>query len=226
MIILGIETSTNVCGVGLTKDAAFLGEYRLLRGSVHAEQVPPAIETLLNDSGLAMQDLDGIAVSIGPGSFTGLRIGLGVAKGMALASEKPVIPVDTMDARIWQLPGYFPHACVHIPARKGEFYQGIYQYKDDGWKRIGEIHTVMEGDFGEALPSGDIVFIGDDTRLNKKRRDLWKINDSIIHVFPPFHSLPSGYTVACAGEDLLKNGHTSNSDELVPFYLKRFQGVE
>lgn len=225
MIVLGIETATNVCGVGLSKDNTFIGEYRLLRGSVHAEQVPPAIEILLRDSGFTVNDLDGIAISIGPGSFTGLRIGLGVAKGLTFASNKPLIPVKTMDAMVWQLPGYCPYACVLIPARKGEFYQGIFRFHGGEWKHEGDIQTVLEKNFSDSLPSGDIILIGEPAGLDKKIRDKWQINESAIHVLPPFFAMPSGYAVARLGEDLLKSGYTANSDDLVPFYLKRFQGV-
>ena len=164
-------------------------------------------------------------ISIGPGSFTGLRIGLGVAKGLTMASNKPLIPVKTMDALVWQLPGYCPYACVLIPARKGEFYQGIFRSHDGEWKCEGDIQTVMEENFGNSLPSGDIILIGESAGLNKKSRDTWQINKSVIHVLPPFFTMPSGYAVARLGENLLKNGCTANNDDLVPFYLKRFQGV-
>jgi tRNA threonylcarbamoyladenosine biosynthesis protein TsaB len=225
MLVLGIETATSICGVGLVKGTSFIGEYRLLRSTIHAEQMPPAVQTLLQDSGYHAKDLDGIAVSMGPGSFTGLRIGMGVAKGLAFALAKSIIPVPTMEAMVWQIPRNYTWACVLIPARKDEFYQGIFQSKPEGWERVGEVTTVSGQNIMNTLPAGDTVLLGDRTIFQKEGFIRLHKNDGEIHVFPQPHYLPSGYAVAALGAEYLKAGHVADSDELIPFYLKRFQGV-
>jgi tRNA threonylcarbamoyladenosine biosynthesis protein TsaB len=224
MLVLGIETATNICGVGLTDGTAFIGEYRLLRGTIHAEQVPPAVQTLLTDSGYDGKDLDGIAVSTGPGSFTGLRIGMGVAKGLAFSLNKPIIPVPTMDAMVWQVPRNYPWACILIPARKDEYYQGIYQSNPVGWKRVGDYLTVDEQTIGDTLPGDDIVLLGENAIMQKEWIHTLS-KKKTVHLVSQYLALPSGYAVAGLGVEYLKAGLVGDPDECVPFYLKRFQGV-
>ena len=98
MTLLGIETATAVCGVALVRDGEVLAEKAVEERYAHAEKLFGFLDDVLESSGVPLRELHGIAVSIGPGSFTGLRIGLSVAKGLHVATGIPVIPVPTMEA--------------------------------------------------------------------------------------------------------------------------------
>ena len=220
MIVLGIESATSVCGVGLATEDKPIADYRLNIGTVHAEWLPEAVKNMLEDVGILGEELDGIAVSVGPGSFTGLRIGLGLAKGLAFGWDKPLIAVPTMAGLISQIPPLCETACVLISARKGECYLGVYHWQD-GWKPANNPTTVQETDILGKLPDDAIIFIGEAAlRCRKLLKNMPGAQ------FPPLSlMLPSGYGVASTGIQLLKSGKISDIDTAVPYYVKRFQGV-
>lgn len=115
---LGIETSSAVSSVALMDTTKLVGELTVQAGLTHSEQLVPHIELLMQQSGVAKSDIEGIAVSIGPGSFTGLRIGLGTAKALAYAWQVPLLGVMTMDVlahNFWQWEGLI---AVMIDAQK------------------------------------------------------------------------------------------------------------
>jgi len=222
MIVLGIETATALCGVGLVGDEGLMAEYRLLRGLVHAEYLPGAVEKIIRDAGISQDRIDGIAVSIGPGSFTGLRIGLGLAKGLAYGWAKPLVAVPTMDGIVCQIPKICEWVCVLLVARKGEVFQGLFQQEANSYVRKDNYKIVERKRIGDNLPSGDILFLGEGAACY--REDIaQKVKKGIF--LPPLYSLPSGYGVAEKGRDLLEQGNTADVNTVAPLYLKRFQGA-
>ncbi len=98
MTVLGIETATLICGAAVVVDGKVISEEQTSEKKVHAENIMRLIDASLSNSDVALKDVDAIAISIGPGSFTGLRIGLSVAKGLAYATNKPLVAVPTLDA--------------------------------------------------------------------------------------------------------------------------------
>jgi len=222
MIVLGIETATSLCGVGLIDSKGFVADYRLLREYIHAEYLPVEIDRLFKDAGILPEDIDGIAVSVGPGSFTGLRIGLGVAKGLAFGLGKPLVAVPTMDGLMVNVPPLCEWACVFLIARKGEVYQGIYKWGHNCWEQVGSYGVVQEKDIGKELPDGNVLFLGEgaqcyQTIIQKRIRKA--------RFLPQVYSLPSGYNIAEKGREFLQAGKVEDLDSLVPLYLKRFQGI-
>ena len=222
MIILGIETATQLCGVGLAGDEGLIADHRLSGKTIHAEHLPRAVETVLGDAGIPDESLDGIAVSIGPGSFTGLRIGLGLAKGMAFGLDKPLMAVPTMDGIVSQVPGCVEWTCVLLIARKGEAYRGIYRWTESSWSLAEPFGIVPEENIKVGLPTEKIMFLGEGALLF--RNSILKQIDGAW--FPPtMLHYSSGTTIAEKGRELLARGETADIDSLVPLYLKRFQGV-
>ncbi len=222
MIILGIETATSLCGVGLIDNKGFVGDYRLLRGYIHAEYLPVEIDRLFKDAEIHPKQLDGVAVSIGPGSFTGLRIGLGVAKGLAFGLAKPLVAVPTMDGLLVNVPPLSEWACVLLTARKGEVYQGIYKWKENYWQQVGNYEIVQEENIGDQFYDRDVLFLGEgalcyQTMIQERVKKA--------RFLPQLYSLPSGYNIAKKGKEFLQAGKVEDLDSLVPLYLKRFQGI-
>jgi len=129
--VLAIETSTPLGGVAVLADAGLLAARAVEVKGAHAPRLMQVVETVLDDAGLALDALAGIAVSVGPGSFTGLRVGVATAQGLARGAGLPLFPVPTLEAVAWGLPAGLgaPGAplAVAMAARKGELYGGVFQ---------------------------------------------------------------------------------------------------
>ena len=129
MLTLAIDTATKVCAVGLCRDGQILAEYRINMGMTHSEGLMPQLEQLLTRTKITKNEIDLLAVSMGPGSFTGLRIGLASAEAMAYSWHKPICGVNTLKALAYNLPvdGYVLSPV--LDAQKGNFYQAVYEWQ-------------------------------------------------------------------------------------------------
>jgi tRNA threonylcarbamoyladenosine biosynthesis protein TsaB len=129
--VLGIETSTPLGGVALLADGAALAARALDVRGAHSSRLMQAVEAVLDDAGVALKALAGIGVSVGPGSFTGLRVGVATAQGLARGAGLALFPVPTLEAVAWGLPaGLCPPGAalaVAMTARKGELYGAVYR---------------------------------------------------------------------------------------------------
>jgi len=222
MTVLGIETATPVCAVGLAGENGWIAETRIFAGNAHAEQLPGCVQNLLAQTRVSAERLEGIAVSIGPGSYTGLRIGLAFAKGMAYALEKPLAAVPTMEGLVSAVPFCFQTVCVLMHSRKGEVYRGLFRRVEGRWRAEGECAVVEENRLGEGLPGDEVLFIGEGAQLYRPTIEKLCPNPRF---FPALHSLPSGASIAMEGRGRLMAGQRDDPDTLVPFYMKAFQGV-
>ena len=137
MKILAIETSTMLGGIAIADDSAgLIAEVRLNVKSTHSERLMTEINHVLQQSGLTVDDIDIFGVAIGPGSFTGLRIGLSTAKGFSYATGKPIVSVPTLEAFAWNFPYCRHPVCIMLDARKGEVYAALFQWAGHGFVRL------------------------------------------------------------------------------------------
>ncbi|UTF60834.1 tRNA (adenosine(37)-N6)-threonylcarbamoyltransferase complex dimerization subunit type 1 TsaB [Gilvimarinus sp. DA14] len=130
--LLALDTSGDACSVALWHDGQVRENFELAAQS-HTQRALPMIDELLEQAGITLQQIDALAIGAGPGSFTGLRIGMGVIQGLAFACDKPVIAVCTLEALAWQALLDNPDANVVLPAldaRMGEVYWGLYRRAD------------------------------------------------------------------------------------------------
>ena len=126
MRVLALDTATEACSVALLTDAGLTGAWREV-GRGHAEQILDMVDAVLAEAGVALRMLDGIAVSVGPGAFTGVRIGVSVAQGLAFGAALPVVPVTTLEALGWQaMRGGAEQVMACLDARMGEVYWGCF----------------------------------------------------------------------------------------------------
>lgn len=132
MRLLAIETATEACSVALLHGEALL-ERSELAPRRHAELVLPMAEDLLAEAGIARRQLDAIAVGQGPGAFTGVRLAISVAQGLALALDIPVVPVSSLAALAMQAPKNGAAILAAIDARREEIYAGVFRFDADGW---------------------------------------------------------------------------------------------
>src|SRR3989338_5101174 len=138
MRVLAVETSTLAGGVALLDDERVVGQYLLDVRVTHSERLMVAVDRLLADAAWAAEDLQGLAVGVGPGSFTGLRLGLSTVKGLALALAVPVAAVPTLDAMAAALPWASLPVCPVLDARKGEVYAALYRWDGGEMRREGD----------------------------------------------------------------------------------------
>jgi len=150
MKLLAFETSTEACSVALWLDGAVHERFELAPRR-HAELALPWAQQLLAEAGVAKAQLDAIAVGRGPGAFTGVRLGVAIAQGIALALDRPVVPVSTLAALAWPATG--DRILAAIDARMGEVYLAAFQRQGDGL-RLLQPEAVARPD-AAALPEGD-----------------------------------------------------------------------
>ncbi len=222
MLILGIDTTTLVCSVGLVKDKQVVGEYTLNNKKTHSQRLLPLINQILIDSGFNQKDLSGIAVTSGPGSFTGIRIGMATAKGLAQALEIPIIGIPTLDSISAQFIHTESLVCPMLDARRNQVYTAIYKNCDHEPRRLSEYMAISLDSFLQVLenfPDKGYLFPGDALAVYEPYlRD--KLKEKFLPLPPP-HKLNRGGIVAWLGYEKFKSGASSELYNLSPYYVRR-----
>ena len=221
MKILALETATIAGSVAVVDDnEGLISEVRVDIKVAHSERLMPSVEWLLNASGLSINDIDAFAVSIGPGSFTGLRIGLSTAKGLAFATGKPLVPVKTLDAFARTLVYCSYTICPMLDARKNEVYAGLYRWDDDLCKKIvPETAISPEELLNDIKGSGTILFTGDGAI--KYRELIEKIIGKDAVFAPSYRMSPSASSVAEIAFETLGQGDLPDPVSIIPFYIRK-----
>jgi tRNA threonylcarbamoyladenosine biosynthesis protein TsaB len=214
MNILAIETSTVVCSVALCHRGIRVVERRVVETHIHSEKLQTLIQEVCSEAGIALSRLDGVAVSTGPGSFTGLRIGVSAAKGLCYGLDRPLIGVSTFealaDAAFERAPSALS-ALLCIDARQGDFYVGRAEREHDGRSGSVAVH-VAPMPFIDSMPPVSVV-VTDRCELlgNRNANEILDVRD-----------LCTARTVAIRGDALLQRGEISDLAALEPRYLKDF----
>src|SRR5262245_30256569 len=216
MHVLALETSTLAGSVALLDDDRVVGETMLNISLTHSERLMAMVDRLLQDSGVRLDHLGGLAVSVGPGSFTGLRVGIATAKGLALALHLPVVPVPTLDALAARLPFAAAPVCSVLDARKGEVYLSRYEWRHEGMARLWDYLALSPEEAAERLQP-PVILLGDGVPaclpfLERLGKDAT--------LAPPAQSIPSAALVGQLGRMLLETGRAVSADALVPLYLR------
>ena len=178
---------------------------------------------MLEDAGIDHQRISGIAVSIGPGSFTGLRIGLALAKGLAFGWDKPLLAVPTMEGLLAMVPSCYDFVCVLSSARKMEYYRGLFFRSEGKWQGDEPVTLAKEASLGNRLPDRPFLFFGEGVLLIREK--LASLSE-YAHFMPDAFNLPSGFAIASLGEQKLNSGDVADLALASPDYMQRFQGVE
>lgn len=166
MKILGIDTTAKTASCAVAQDGVILGTYTQQSGITHSETMLPMINALLTNLHLNTDDIDVFAVSAGPGSFTGVRIGVSLIKGLAFGKNKPCVPVSTLYSLALNLDGISdtPHiVCPVMDARRSQLYNALFLYKDGKTERLTPDRLIASSDLVSELGGYgyDIYFCGD-----------------------------------------------------------------
>ncbi len=219
MITLAIDTATKTAGVALLGDERILAEYFFDLSVNHSETALPAVRRGLELAGIGIADVGLIALTVGPGSFTGLRIGASTVKGLALATGTPVVGVSSLEALAYNAAGFPGVICPLLDARKGEVYAGLYRAGGEGFPE-----PVMEERVAtpaEILPhvQGDALFLGDG--LAAAAGLIAGRPVDITHFLPPNLQSIRASSVALIGRRKRQRGETLDLTTFVPRYLRR-----
>jgi tRNA threonylcarbamoyladenosine biosynthesis protein TsaB len=219
MKIFALETATMAGSVAILDDSeGLIGESRVSIDIAHSERLMSSVEWLLNASRLSIDDIDAFAVSIGPGSFTGLRIGLSTAKGLCFATQKPLVAVPTLDAFALSLPFCQHHICPMLDARKNEVYAGLYKSEGIALKKIMPECAVSPVDLLSEIKE-TTVFLGNGADTHKRLiRDTLQKNAEFA---PPSKMTPSASTVAETALEKIRAGIHADPVTLTPFYIRK-----
>jgi tRNA threonylcarbamoyladenosine biosynthesis protein TsaB len=220
MRILGIETSTMTGSVALMDEERLIAEYTLNLRETHTSRLMPTIDRVIKDASLISKDLDGIAVSLGPGSFTGLRIGIATAKGLAQGLNIPIVGIPTLDGLAFNLFNCKDLISPILDARKGEVYTALYK----NGKRLTKYMACKPDRLLEKLrfriqdPGSRIVFLGDGVEVYG---DLIKKRLGRKAVFiPKARRLPSAASIAELGLERLRRSKKTELLTLKPIYVR------
>jgi tRNA threonylcarbamoyladenosine biosynthesis protein TsaB len=207
---MAVETSTLAGGVALLDGERLIGEYLLDVRVTHSERLMPAIDRLLRDAGWTTASLEGLAVAVGPGSFTGLRIGLSAVKGLAWALGLSVAAVPTLDALAAALPFAALPVCPVLRARKDEVYCSRYHWDGATMRREWDYLALSPEALASRLTEPTIL-VGDAAHVVVSRH---------ARVAPAHRLVPSAAAVGVLGLARFRAGQAVSADELSPFYLR------
>ncbi len=216
MIILGIESASTQGGVALVGAGGVVAEYVLNVEATYAERLMPAIDRVLYDARMTIPEVEGLAVSIGPGSFTGLRIGLSTVKGLALATGKPVVGVPTLHALAWSLPYCRYPVCSILDARKQEVYCALFEYQGSNLVCLME-ETVLDPEALAKRIDRPTLFVGDGWRVYGP---FFQETLGRLAIPPPACRGASPAAVAALGRLRLLQGEKDAVENLVPRYIR------
>lgn len=225
MLTLAIDTATKVCTVALCRGRELLAEYTINMGMTHSEGLLPQLEQLLFRTGVEKKDIGLLAVSMGPGSFTGLRIGLATAEAMAYAWQCCLHGVDTLKALAYniQLEGIVLSPV--LDAQKGNFYQALYQWQNGQLVELAPVAVVNAQEALEriALQGTPALLMGECERLVKKVPDglpTW------VREAPIALRMPRASSVAWAALDEFDPEADKKIFGLEPYYIRRSEAEE
>jgi tRNA threonylcarbamoyladenosine biosynthesis protein TsaB len=218
MKVLGIDTSTSCGSVGLIDDGEIISDYLLNIPVTHSERLLSAIEFVLREAHCPIGNIDGWAISLGPGSFTGLRIGVSTVKGLAFATEKPVAGVSTLDVLASQIAPTSYLICPILDARKQEVYTAFYRYEEcSSLMRQSDYQAIRPKDLVKNIKE-QTIFLGEGL---KTYGDFLLNSLPSLAIFPPFSLCVShGSIVAKLGLELLQKGDHLNLSTFVPIYVR------
>lgn len=214
-LILNIETATKNCSVTIAKNGDILGCKELNNGQYsHAEVLHPFIDELLSDLKIDTSEIDAIAVSKGPGSYTGLRIGVSAAKGLCFALHKPLISIDTLSSLSHAIK--ITEGCIvpMLDARRMEVYAAVFNYNNEKL-RDTKAEIIDQNSFSEYLKCHKVYFLGDGA--NKCKEIINHKNAIFID-----NKYPSAIEMAVLSYQKYKKNDTEDVAYFEPFYLKDF----
>lgn len=219
MLIFGIDTCCQAATSAIYDGEKLLAQTVINHKKTHSQKIMPQVDQLFALSELSVSDIDAFAAAVGPGSFTGVRIGVATVKGMAQALNKPCIPVSTLEALAFPLSSFQGLVCPILDARRGQVYNAIFE----NGKRICPDRALALSELLSEIKGKRVIFMGD---------GIFPYRDEILSVIPDAQFAPEVIAMNLAGsvcqvayEKYLK-GEAVSANELVPSYVRLSQAEQ
>lgn len=216
-ILLTVDTSTSAGSVAVSRGEKLLGEIFLDRKTTHSDRLLCTVRQLLGDLDLTLGQVDALGVVLGPGSFTGLRVGVATVKGLAMAAGKPVVGVSSLRTLAVQLPFSRYPLCVLLDARKGEVYAGLYTWESGLPAAMGP-ETVQPPEKLFGALDGEYLFAGDGAVAY--RTLITRQLGGRAHFAPWLHNPVRASAAAVLALHDFRAGETLALEALVPVYIR------
>jgi len=218
MRILAIDTASTTGSVAVVAGEALLAEFTIARQETHSRRLMDMIDGALKMSGLDLGRLDGLAYTRGPGSFTGLRIGLSVIKGLAVVSGVPLVGVSCLEVLAHQGTERLPLICPMMDARNNEVYAARYRFSGNDLVNVAPEAALTPDDAAEGIEESCLL-IGDG--VHRYRNLLTARLGDMARFAAPDHGIPRALTVARLSMPKFEGGQTDDVQNVVPVYLRK-----
>ena len=223
MMILALESSAAACSVALTQDGELVAQNWQNSGLTHSRTLLPMVDSLLKNSGQRLEDVDVVAVAAGPGSFTGLRIGVATAKGLAWPGDKDCAPCSTLESMAWPLAHLAGKVIVcAMDARRKQVYNALFLATGEGLERLSPDRAISLAELGEELKKyeNSKIVVGDGAKLCYNTLTEQGVQ---LELAPANLRLQGAWGVARAAEELAAQGALVKGRDLVPVYHRLSQ---
>ena len=220
MKILAVDTSAKVLSVALCDDEKLIAQTTLNTGNTHSETILAVTDELLKKAGIEVRDIDLFSCSNGPGSFTGIRIGVSFIKGIAFGTNKPCVGVSTLEALAYNLKDYSGVICPVMDARRSQLYNALFRSDGVLIKRLVPDRLISASELEKELEIYDmpIYFCGDGYNIASSEIKNRNIRNTNL-----FSTHQSAYSVAQTALDKYRSGGSTTDRELLPVYLRASQ---
>ena len=217
MNILAIETSSPMLGVALADEAEVRASYELLADRAHAGELPLAVDRVLRAAGVSLHQLDGVAIDIGPGSFTGLRIGVAFVKALLAGVPKPVVGIPSLDVLAAALAWTPGRICPVVDARQRNVYAAVYHGEQGRATKVSEYQLTTAQELARTLGKEPVLLLGDGLKLYRQ------VFQDALGTQARFAAseawLPRTPILARLGAERLRQGQRDDLSRLTPLYL-------
>jgi tRNA threonylcarbamoyladenosine biosynthesis protein TsaB len=216
MRVLAVDTATKSCSVAIAEE--LLAEMTLVSGETHSRHLARLIETLVRSADLSLDRIEGFAVARGPGSFTGLRIGISTVKGLAVAGNRPVAGVSTLAALAWQIGPTDHLICPMIDAHRKEVYAALYRWGADAPAPVSGEQVATPKAVVAAIDE-PCIFVGSGASVYRHLIGETAGRQAVF--VPAERNAIRAATIAMLGARRLVGGHADDVERLVPTYLRK-----
>jgi tRNA threonylcarbamoyladenosine biosynthesis protein TsaB len=223
MKILAVDTTCLTASCAVVEDGRIIAELSTQHAKTHSQKLVPMIESMMNLLEMKLDAIDLFAAAIGPGSFTGLRIGVVTIKGLAYALKRPVVGIPSLDALAYSVKDFDGIICPMIDARNDQVYTALYESGSKDFKRLGDYMGIHRSELAEILKgySSDILFLGD---AASQHLDFFKtqLKERLFMADPVLYT-PRASATALLAWKKASDGLYVSPFELEPLYLRKSQ---
>lgn len=223
MLILALDTTSLTASAALWRDEVMVAQYFLNSGHTHSTTLLPMIKHMMETSGVSLDDVDLLACAVGPGSFTGIRIGIATLKGLCVGKNVPCVGVSSLEAMAYGMRGVDGIVCPVINARRTQFYSSLFRVKNGMVSRLSEDDIVLGADLDSVLSPYDeaVYLVGDGYGAAREF-----ITHKHLKYTPELYRWPTAFAVADAAANIWNDASDKSvftQDSISPVYLRKTQ---